>query len=377
MKILMIHDPYLSIKAGSVAGEDNLAELQIKTLRELGHDVFDSRSIDIGFKRKKNQLAAQVTGASVDVIKNIDQFKPDVIHTLNLNQRSGYEWMHKTSIPIVSSIHNFRLFCPASIAWRDGKTCVKCLDSSAINAVKYRCAGKIGTLNSMRHLVFQRDYPQVNIPKRFLLASEKMKDIFLHLIPESKLRILPTPSLTGDVKLNSKIKRQGWLFSGRLTPEKGIIELINNWPDNENLHIAGNGPLKEDILILVKDKPNINLIGTYLPGDHSIFLNYEGLIFPSTWLEGSPLVVMECLGTGTPVICTDFSSASEQVNAVNGGFVIDGNLSKLKILAAIQKIRANFDFFSNNASSMSKNLFSIKSWSIKLEEFLFDVSKSK
>ena len=69
----MIHDPYIAIKSGSVAGEDNLAELQIKTLRELGHDVLDLRSIDTGFKRKKNQLSAQVIGTSVDVIKNIKQ----------------------------------------------------------------------------------------------------------------------------------------------------------------------------------------------------------------------------------------------------------------------------------------------------------------
>jgi glycosyltransferase involved in cell wall biosynthesis len=370
MKIFMIHDPYSSIKEGSVAGEDNLAELQIKVLIELGHDVFDSRVVDFGLKHKKNQLIAQATGASVDIIKNINRFKPDVIHTLNLSQRTGYGWMRKTVIPIASSIHNFRLFCPSSIAWRDGKVCTKCLDSSAINAIKYGCAGKIGALNSVRHLVFQRDYPQVNIPKMFLLASEKMRNVFSRIIPESKLAILPTPSSTTNVRISSESKRSGWLFSGRLTQEKGIIELINSWPDDENLHIAGNGPLKEVVANLIRDKKNVKLVGTYSPGDHSIFLKYEGLIFPSTWLEGSPLVVMECLGTGTPVICTSFSSASEQVRGVNGGVVIYGDLTKLNIIEAMQKIRMNFDFFSSNARSRTKDKYSIGSWGLSFERLL-------
>jgi glycosyltransferase involved in cell wall biosynthesis len=158
-----------------------------------------------------------------------------------------------------------------------------------------------------------------------------------------------------------------------LTREKGIIELISVWPENETLHIAGDGPLKKEILNLIRNKSNINLIGTYQPGDHSIFLKYEGLIFPSTWLEGSPLVVMECLGTGTPVICTDISSASEQVQAVEGGIVIGGALSHLKILEAIQKLRLNYDFFSNNAWRQSQEKFAVKSWSAKFEEHLMNV----
>ena len=374
MRFLMLHDPYAPIQNGVVGGEDNLAELQVNTLRELGHEVFDARLFDSGIVRKKNQLLAQGMGKSQGVEKIISSFKPDVIHTLNLNQRSGYEWMYKTSIPIVSTIHNFRLFCPASIAWRKGKICTKCLDSSAINAVKFRCAGKIGTINSMRHLVFQKDYPQLNMPKLFLLASEKMKQVFSLIIPDQKIQVLPTPSFASEVRLNFKIKRRGWLFSGRLAREKGIIELISIWPENETLHIAGDGPLKKEILNLVRNKPNIKLIGTYQPGDHSIFLKYEGLIFPSTWLEGSPLVVMECLGTGTPVICTDISSASEQVQAVEGGIVVNGALSKLKILEAIQTLRLSFDFFSNNASRQSKEKFAIKSWSVKFEEHLMKVT---
>jgi glycosyltransferase involved in cell wall biosynthesis len=372
MRILMLHDPYAPIKNGAVGGEDNLAELQINTLRELGHEVYDARFFDSGITRKKNQLLTQGMGKSKDVSKIVKSFKPEVIHTLNLNQRSGYDWMYTTSIPIVSSIHNFRLFCPASIAWRDGQVCTKCLDSSAINSIKYRCAGKIGAINSMRHLVFQRDYPQTSIPKLFLVTSKKMLDILRPIVPESRMRVLRTPSMPSIKSSYSKNVRSGWLFAGRFAPEKGIIELITNWPKNENLDIAGMGPLRNQILNLIKLKPNIKLIGTYPPGDHSIFMRYEGLVFPSSWIEGSPLVVMECLGTGTPVICREVSSASEQIRQTNGGAIISGELTEEKLNIAMHDIRENFSRYSQNSATKNLDESSIPAWKGKFQSFLYE-----
>jgi hypothetical protein len=81
MRILMLHDPYAPIKNGAVGGEDNLAELQVNTLRELGHEVHDARSFDSGISRKRNQLLTQGMGKSKDVSKIITNFKPDVIHS--------------------------------------------------------------------------------------------------------------------------------------------------------------------------------------------------------------------------------------------------------------------------------------------------------
>ena len=366
----MLHDPYAKMENGSIGGEDNLAELQIKSLNELGHTVFDGRVFDGQFKRKKNQLLAQGLGYSQDVVKHIEKFRPDVIHTLNLSQRSGYDWMNQTSIPIVSSIHNFRMFCPSSIAWRDGGPCVECLGRSVLPALRHRCAGRVGAINSARHLIFQKSQPQISKPGLFLLASEMMVGIFETIIPKAKLRILRTPSDTQELERTPKPTRRGWLFAGRFSVEKGILELIKNWPDNELLDLAGGGPLETQIRRMIEGQTNIRLIGTYPPGDRSIFLNYEGLVFPSTWYEGSPLVVMECLGTGTPVICGEISSASEQVKLTDGGVVIQGEFTKTKFAAAFADIRLNFEHYSKSAAINSKQEFSVTSWKLKFEEYL-------
>ena len=372
MRILALHDPYAPIENGSVGGEDNLANLQVQSLRELGHEVLDGRFSDSGVNRKFNQLRAQLIGTGVNSEKLIREFKPDVIHTLNLSQRTGYAWMRTAPCPIVSSIHNFRLFCPSSIAWKSGSPCLKCRDGSALNAIRHQCAGLVGAMNASRHLVFQRDYPQVKYPTLFLLASENMREIFNNVMPQEKMRILRTPSESMGVEVNAKENRKGWLFAGRLSHEKGIIDLLNVWPDDEGLDIAGSGPLNQEILTLIRNRNNIRMIGTYPPGDHTIFSNYEGMIFPSTWFEGSPLVVMECLGTGTPVISGSVSSAAEQIKITQGGFVYQGEVTREKIVKAIKEVRENFAVLSNNALTNARQVSSVELWKKTLESYLLE-----
>jgi len=98
---MVLHDPYKEIALGSLGGEDNLVQLEIDNLRKLGHEVFDERAFDKNLRKKINQLRAQSYGSTPDVLKKIKYFKPDVIHTHNLNQRSGYKWMQFSNVPII------------------------------------------------------------------------------------------------------------------------------------------------------------------------------------------------------------------------------------------------------------------------------------
>jgi len=375
MRILLLHDPYLPVSKGAVGGEDNVAKLEIETISKMGHDVIDGRSMDIGIGKKLNQLRAQTIGSNPDVIEIIKSTKPDVIHTHNLNQRSGYSWMKQTTIPIVSSVHNYRLFCPSSIAYRDGNHCLECRDHGAINAIKNRCDGIRGSLNASRHLIFQRANPQINIPVMFLISSILMESVLEPIIPKNKFRLLRNPGTIPNHITSPKAVRSGWIFAGRLIEEKGILDLIVNWPSEERLDIAGDGPLRDSISELIFGKSNIRLIGTYPPGENSIFSKYEGLIFPSKWFEGSPLVTMECLATGTPIICTDQSGASEQVEDSRGGVVIRGSISKQKLVSAQTDIRENFDVYSKNALEAISGEFSVHMWGRKLEAFLQEATE--
>ena len=375
MRILLLHDPYLPVSNGAVGGEDNVAKLEIETISKMGHDVIDSRSIDYGITKKLNQLRAQTIGSNPNVIEMIESTKPDVIHTHNLNQRSGYSWMKQTKTPIVSSVHNYRLFCPSSIAYRSGNHCLECRDHGAIKAIENKCDGIRGSLNASRHLIFQRANPQINIPVMFLISSNLMESVLEPIIPKNKFRLLRNPGTIPTQTTSAKVIRSGWIFAGRLTEEKGILDLIVNWPSEESLDIAGDGPLRDSIAELISGKSNIRMIGTYPPGENGIFLKYEGLIFPSKWFEGSPLVTMECLATGTPIICTDQSGASEQVEDSRGGVVIRGPISKNKLVEAQASIREKFDTYSQNAVLAISGQFSVEMWGRNLEGFLQEATK--
>lgn len=368
MRVLLLHDPYRPIEIGSVGGEDNLAQLEINTLTTLGIDVIDGRQFDYGLSRKVNQLRAQSIGSHKSVLELIKATKPDVVHTHNLSQRSGYAWMRETEIPIVSSIHNYRLFCPSSIAWRAGSPCTLCLDGSALNAIRHRCDGLRGGINASRHLMFQRDNPQIEMPRLFLMSSKLMANLFEKVINASKMRILRNPSLISESLTSNK--RQGWIFAGRFVEEKGVLDLVVNWPENEKLDLAGDGPLRGKLEELIKEKPNINLIGTYPPGDNSIFSNYEGMFFTSTWYEGSPLVIVDCLGAGTPVICTSGSGAREQIDITQAGTVISEGLSPESIMASQNLIRRDFKRFQENAINAIQNQLSISTWGSNLAHYL-------
>lgn len=368
---MVLHDPYKPITLGSLGGEDNLVQIEIESLIRLGHEVIDARKFDRGLGKKVNQIKAQSFGFHSDVVTMIDRFRPEVIHTHNLSQRSGYTWMNFVDIPIVSSLHNYRLFCPSSIAWRSGSVCFECRDKSAFNAIKYKCASYVGLVNASRFLLFQRDNPQIHRPKKFILSSNLMADSMKSLIPKNKIEILRSPSSKSS--FNKSLKRRGWIFAGRLSAEKGIISLIQSWPSHEKLDIAGNGPLMNQIVDLIKDSDNINLIGVYPPGENSIFDRYEGMIFASSWLEGSPLVIADCLGSGTPIICTDESGAREQIEIARGGFVVKGEFTELKLLEAMSDVRTNFENYSKNAFDCAITTFSIDVWSKKLEKIILSV----
>ncbi len=372
MKVLVLHDPYRPIVSGSVGGEDNLANLEINELSSLGHEVIDGRFYDEGLGRKMNQFRAQSMGSHPSVLELIDRTKPDVIHTHNLNQRSGYMWMKSCKTPIVSSIHNYRLFCPSSIAWRDGKACVECLEKNALSAIRHRCDGPRGAVNASRHLIFQRDYPHLVEPDLFLMSSDLMVGVFKSIIREDKMRVLRNPSQV--ISSASESSRSGWIFAGRFVAEKGILGLVENWPDSENLDIAGDGPLRSEIEARIFGKANIRLIGTYPPGDNSVLSNYEGMIFTSSWYEGSPLVVVDSFGAGTPVICTDLSAAREQVQLSGAGIVIEGEVSAENLSEAIIQIRGNFKTFHKNALRAVETDFSVNSWILKLESHLLSVA---
>lgn len=93
-----------------------------------------------------------------------------------------------------------------------------------------------------------------------------------------------------------------WLFVGRLGREKGILDLVRSWPTGHRLLIAGAGG-EDHEAVADAAGPSVELLGQLRRADVlAIMRECRGLVFPSKWLEGSPLVVVEALAVGLPIL---------------------------------------------------------------------------
>jgi glycosyltransferase involved in cell wall biosynthesis len=357
MRVAILHDQYLPNNTLGVSGEDNLVDLEVSLLKERGHQVIDLREIESGLKRKFLQGAIHVFGygAGLPSLKSV----PDVIHVHNLNQRTGYAWLKNSPAPVVQSLHNLRTFCAISIGWRSEKQCFECLKRPTF----------YGLTGSLRNILFQRNRPQLRFSNRLIASSEVMKRLFSEVFPENRIDVIHNPGIQLEqIETNKNLK--GWLFAGRLVYEKGILNLIDKWPKEELLDIAGSGPLSEEIKLRVKESPNIRLIGVFEKNNKAIYRDYEGLFFASTWMEGSPLVVADAIANGLPVIAFGKSAVIEQISKTNGGIYMGEDISREAIRNGISIVRNKSSELKFNCQISSQGFLSTNRWISQVEESL-------
>ena len=368
VRIALIHDRYKPIQQGSIGGEDNLVQTELIALSERNLDIGIFLHQNYGPLKKLRQFRAQTYGSPLDFLEKIKKFKPDVIHCHNLSLYSGISWMDKVNIPIVLSLHNYRIYCPVSISWRDGKNCFDCRDHGPLESIKHGCSLKMGMTRVLRDKITLSNKPEINKVTRYIATSELIKNSISPIVQSKKISILRNPAT--QILNPTKTTRTKWLFAGRFTYEKGILELIRIWPDSEFLDIAGDGPILNRVKESISKKPNIQLIGTFAPNIKSIYDQYIGLIFPSIWMEGSPLVVIDSLSNGSPVIAFEGSGGAELVKITNGGLIIDSDADQSALLQSIEIIKKKRDIYSLNAINSMKSQFSLDIWCNNLLKIL-------
>jgi glycosyltransferase involved in cell wall biosynthesis len=218
--------------------------------------------------------------------------------------------------------------------------------------------------------IFDRQRLVLNKSTKIIATSEKMKRELSTLIDESKIDVLGSVSRFPT----RKVKREsgkGFVFLGRFAPEKGIKELVLSWPKSENLTLIGQGDIDRAVRETI-DKKSIKVRSAEFTNSSDFLDEFEGLVFPSTWLEGSPLVIYEALSISLPVICNSISSASEIFAQSQAGVVIENFSSQAVIQDGINELRTNYNFRQEECLRLSMGKLSRESWGIKLEQILMD-----
>ncbi|MGH9743958.1 MAG: glycosyltransferase family 4 protein [Candidatus Acidiferrum sp.] len=326
MKILVAHNYYQ--RRG---GEDASYESEIRLLREAGHCVIEYalRNDEIlGYSFLEMASLGWRTSwssrAHEELRRILVREAPDIAHfhnTFPLISPSAYYACHAAGVPVIQTLHNFRLICPEGNLFRSGQVCEECLSHSLLRSIAHGCyrgsrmetAAVAGMLAIHGHR--QTWSKQVDL---FLVCTDFARKKFLQAgFDETRIRIKPNfivaapPARIGEGNTA--------LYIGRLSPEKGPQLLPPAWSKLAAavpLEIIGDGPLQP---LLRSDcarlgLPQIRFSGWLAASKILDRLSAaKFLIVPSTCYEGFPLVIAEAYACGVPVIASGHGGLAEIV----------------------------------------------------------------
>ena len=369
MKILLINNFYQ--QAG---GENSWFHTEKNLLETFGHEVItytrhNDEILDYSLWQKLS-LPRQTVWASdsySDISRLIEQQKPEIAHFTNtfpLISPAAYYACQHHNVPVVQSLHNYRILCPAATFYRNGRLCESCLDKTVPwPAVWHQCyhdsAAQTAVIASMLtfHNLLQTWTRQVS---RFIALTQFSRQKFIQAgLPPKQI----------EVKPNFLLKDPGFtlrsgefaLFVGRLVPEKGILTLLKAWEDIPfPLKIIGNGPLLAQIEPLIAaNTKNIQYDG-WQPHDKVMELMARArfLIVPSEWYEGLPMTIVEAFASGLPVIASRLGSLEGLISHGETGLLFTpGSVEQLNqtVLWALANQPALEEFTRNSRMTFENN----------------------
>ncbi|WP_020527929.1 glycosyltransferase family 4 protein [Flexithrix dorotheae] len=385
MRILLLHNTY-QFKGG----EDTVFEAEKELLLANGNEVstliFDNQSInaDSAVSKLLTGLRALYNPKSAKIIKEkINSFQPDVIHIHNffpIASPSVFYVAQQMNIPVVMTLHNYRLICPSAILYYDNeiyeKSIHKTFPIDAIMKGVYRDS-KLQTAT----LVFMTGIHKIlgtwnkKIDKYIALTNFAKAKFLDSSLNAGEGRFAVKPNFTGDLGLGPEEREDYFLFIGRLTEEKGIKVLMEAAKQgNFKVKILGDGPYKEEVV--AESEKNENIVFMGFQGRETVInelKNCKALIFPSTWYEGMPMVILEAFSVGTPVIGSRLGGAQEVIeDQYNGLHFEPGNagdlLAKIELLNESSETRAQL-------SKNARKSYEEKYTPAKNYEFLMDIYK--
>jgi glycosyltransferase involved in cell wall biosynthesis len=325
MRILIAHNAYQHR-----GGEDMVVESEITLLRAHGHEVAEYRRHNdeiTGMSRVA--LFGQTVWSSrteVDIEKYVADFRPEVIHvhnTLPLISPSLYYAAGKARVPVIQTLHNFRMLCPQAMFLRDGKVCEDCLGNLPWRGVVRGCyrdskaqsAVIAGMLVTHRVLGTYR-----NKITRYIALNEFCRKKFIEGgLSSEQISVKPN---FADIPVSDDVTRHGGLFVGRLSAEKGISILagaMRQLPKCD-LKIIGSGS-EEAVFNLLGNTQKLG----FLPRD-KIFSHMRSsayLLMPSICYENFPLTLVEAFACGLPVIASRLGSMAELIEDGKTGLLFD------------------------------------------------------
>lgn len=342
--VLMVHN-YYQIPGG----EDTVVANEKKMLEDHGHKV-------VLYTRHNNEIKnLSFFGKFLLIFRTIFNWRTymdirciireeniDIVHvhnTLPLISPAVYYAAISMKKPVIQTVHNFRLLCPAATFYRDGRICEDCLHIGLLQAMRYGC---------YRHSKIQTAICVLNLKiHSFLGIYKKIKYIALTEFNKNKIckglglspyTVYVKPNFVNNVSaFHEKEKDIQYIFIGRLEEIKGIDFLLAAWrmlgKNAPKLLICGMGPLEEWCRQYISDYAmhTVKIMGQVSHDQVMVYMRESiCLVFPTCVYEGFPVTIVEAFANGLPVICPDIGNAGNLItNGENGYKFISGDVDSL------------------------------------------------
>ncbi|WP_149830690.1 glycosyltransferase family 4 protein [Streptomyces tailanensis] len=337
LRVAIVHSFYGS---GSPSGENQAVVEQAEALRRAGHQThLVTVHTDQLSRSPFYTLRAAVTvstGRGRSPLAELRRLRPDVVHVHNLFPNFGRSWLRHWPGPLVATVHNYRPMCAAATLYRDGAMCSLCPDGDRWAGLRNGCYR--GSQAATAPLAWAGRHGAASDPllrgaDRVVVLSALSRQTYLRAgIDHQRLALVPNfatdahasaPADATRPERNSAVNAV-WVFAGRLSPEKGLLELLGRWPTGQRLDVVGKGPLLDACRRAAPE--GVRFLG---PLSHTELRrrlpSWRGLIFPSRWLEGAPLIYPEALAAGLPVLAFTGSAVADSVQSHGTGVVVDWN----------------------------------------------------
>lgn len=367
MRVAVVHSFYAS---GLPSGENAVVLDQVAQLQEGGHDVtLVSRHTDDHVDERLYAARAAMTtmtGRGPSPERTLADLAPDVVHLHNTFPNWGTRWLRTWGPRTVLTLHNYRTVCSNGDLFRDGHDCDECLSTPVLPALRHRCY-RGSTLATVPLALGSSPVGALRrVPRsvaRVVALNEEAGAIYSRAFGRD-VDVVPN-SIAAGPRLPEPTR--GWLYVGRLSPDKGIEELLAHWPADQPLDIVGDGPQVHLARAAATANPHITYHGP-LPRHDVLRMIAEavGVVVPSL-AENLPTVLLEAIASGVPLVLSDQIHATPEFAEAGAARVICHEDGPTGLAAALEDVLADRPRMREAAIRLHAERYSPQVWLERME----------
>jgi glycosyltransferase involved in cell wall biosynthesis len=330
VRVLQVHNRYRER-----GGEDAVVDAEAALLEDAGHDVV--RHLP---ENPEGAVAAagRLAVAPWNPLERrrmralAERVRPDVAHVHNTwfsLTPAAVAGLADAGVPVVVTLHNYRLVCANSILRRDGHPCQDCVGTHPWHGVRHRChrGSVVSSLAAASTIALsRRERSWLGHVRRFVVLSEFGRDLLVRGgLPAERTVVKPNFVPDHGGRATPPGRSPVVLFVGRLSEEKGLDTLLEGWAAADTgdlrLDVVGDGPLRHELER--RSPPGVRFLGARRPDEVAAAMGAARVLaFPTQCFEGQPIVVLEALAAGLPVVCSDLGTTAREMAALGDGLVV-------------------------------------------------------